>query len=213
MIGRDELKGLDKVHLKKNRGTAFIKRMIVGAATVAIATLVPQASLMAQESAGHTGGNVVEPVCSLVMRDLDGRSVSSEETLPGGGIVTANCQGQGFVLGEADGFVTMPHRATGAVIAVVDRESESRVWLFSRSDDGSIVLEELSYELARAAGRAPTSGLVDVRINLARFRATGVVSAVPSGREGARPARAADITLEGRLGVAQGRGEDREGGQ
>ena len=52
MIGRDELKGQDKVHSKKNRGTAFIERMIVGAATVAVAIVAPQASLMAQENAG-----------------------------------------------------------------------------------------------------------------------------------------------------------------
>ena len=115
------------------------------------------------------------------------------------GIVTAICDGRGYTLGEADGFLTMPHRESGAVIAVLGRENDRKVWLLSRREDNKIMLEDITPELAHASGRSPTANLTDIRVNLARFRATGVISAIPSTREGARPAIAADISLEERL--------------
>ena len=188
-------------------------KVVVLASCIAAATPLAAA---AQDGPGNSSrqqqaGPAVEPICNVVLRDQSGQPVASEDTLAEGGIVTANCNGRGYVLGEAGGFVAMPHRRSGAVAVVMDRENDSKVWLLSRNEEGSIVLEDLTFELSRAVGRAATSGLVDVRINLARFRATGVISAIPSGREGARPASAAELSLDRRVG-GNGRGNAAAGG-
>ncbi len=140
-----------------------------------------------------------QPVCNVFLRDDEGRVVASDETLPDGGFLTATCGGRGYQLGRADGFVMMPHRETGAVVVVQSRENDRKVWLFSRRDGGGIALEDLTHELARAVGRSASSNLVDIRVNLARFRSTGVIAAVPAGRPEARSATAAEVALDARL--------------
>lgn len=206
-----------------------MNRLLASAGAVMLALSLAPTDAAAQASPQGAGGQSnaerarergAEPVCAVQMRDDAGNVVAADETREASGMVMAVCNGRGFVLGRGDGFVMMPHRDTGAVAVVVGRDNDRKVWLLSPDEEGNVMLEDLTYEFARAVGRSPTGGLADVRINLARFRNTGVIGAEPEGelpdgaqaqrgasgeaiarrgRPDARPARAAEIALERRL--------------
>ncbi len=143
----------------------------------------------------------VEPICMIEMRDGEGRVISNESRAGGGGSVIAICDGSSYFLGQADGFVMMPHRDSGAIAVVVGRENDRKIWLLSRRGDGGILVEDLTFEFARAVGQSATASLADVRVNLGRFRATGVIAAEPiiTSEQGTRSATAAEVSFAERL--------------
>jgi len=174
-------------------------KLTIGSVAAILASAFLAMPVTAQETGNGSGPPAVDPICEVFFAGDDGEATVQRETSAEPGLVVAVCGELGYQLGELDGFLAVVHRDSGAVAVQTIRGSDKRVWLFSQNEDGSVLLEDLTPEFSRAVGRAVTSNLDDVRLNFARFRATGVISAVPSGREGARPAAAAEISLDQRL--------------
>jgi len=89
--------------------------------------------------------------------------------------VFASCRGHGLILGYADKFQVFAHEPLEAVLVDLRTGSDRRVVMISLRDDGSPLLENLSGQIAMAAGRGPLSGLEGLEIDTSSFSREGVV--------------------------------------
>ena len=87
----------------------------------------------------------------------------------------ANCRGRGFVLGSATEFSVVTNDALQATLVDARLGGERRVILLSFQDDGQPLVEDLSGEIALAAGRGPMSPLAGVDIDVATFASGGSI--------------------------------------
>ena len=113
--------------------------------------------------------------------------------------VSASCQGQGFTLGTAESFEVATYSKSGAVAVLMTRFSRPRLFLLSQGEAGSILREDMTGELSRAAGRGGMSGLADIVVDLSAFEQTGRILLTPSARPDAKPSHAATLALAERL--------------
>lgn len=168
--------------------------------SVSAACLSLSVPALAQETPANQQSQS-EPICDIFWREAasaEGGTGEGSENAPRR-IAMADCGGQGVMLGEADEMVVVPHRDSGAVLVRLIRGSDQKIWLLSERENGTLLVEDMTGEAARAAGRPATSSLRDVRVNLSRFRETGVVGFGGPGQANERSVEARELALGRRL--------------
>lgn len=110
----------------------------------------------------------------------------------------ASCHGRGVVLGSITAFSASYSEALQALLIEANFGPERRVYLISPGADGRPQVEDLSGEIALAAGRGPMSGLGDVEIDATAFALTGAIG-VRGQTADNRSSRQASINLGAQL--------------
>lgn len=87
-----------------------------------------------------------------------------------------SCEKSAVMLGLAMEFESATHAATGSVVAVVKRGSETHVLLVRPTADGDAFLEDITGDLARQGGQSPDIGLTDLSVDISRFAGDGIIS-------------------------------------
>jgi hypothetical protein len=87
----------------------------------------------------------------------------------------ANCGGQGLLLGSITSFEAIPNDTLGATLVDARLGGYRRVLLLSRQPDGTPLAEDLTGQIALAAGRGPMSEIDGVELDLKAFALTGEV--------------------------------------
>ncbi|MGV3553824.1 MAG: hypothetical protein ACO1OD_01060 [Croceibacterium sp.] len=105
------------------------------------------------------------------------------------------------MLGEATAYEVRANHSLRATLVDTWFWDNRRVLLISQQDDGSPLVEDLSGQIALAAGRGPMSGLVGVELDLSQYIETGSISVRESATSGAKRQEAqvnlgAQIALE-----------------
>ncbi|KQN04353.1 hypothetical protein ASE85_04670 [Sphingobium sp. Leaf26] len=85
------------------------------------------------------------------------------------------------MLGVASTYEAHPNPKTGVVVAIVQRADDTQVLLVRPNADGNAVLDIITPDLARQAGRAPGAGLTDLTIDMSSFAETGVIAVQETG--------------------------------
>ena len=100
--------------------------------------------------------------------------------------VIAACGGRAFVLGQADSFEAFENRGLNATVIDLVLGSERRVLLISFPDGetGQPLLEDITADLARSAGRNVRADLKDLALDFSTFAEDGEVGASQAGRSG-----------------------------
>jgi hypothetical protein len=80
-----------------------------------------------------------------------------------------------MMLGPVSEFVAIDNDKLQATLIDAHIGSERRILLLSLQDDGRPLLEDLSGEIALAAGRGPMSGTNGIDLDLERFGSTGQI--------------------------------------
>jgi len=122
----------------------------------------------------------------------------------------ASCGGQGVLLGPVAEFATFDNEELGATLIDLQRNGERRVLLLSLQPDGRSLVEDLTGQIALAAGRGPMSAIDGVELGLEDFSRTGEISVrgLP-GDNGSRKAEKVGLapqiagTRASRIGSAQ----------
>lgn len=83
--------------------------------------------------------------------------------------VIALCSGAGIVLGDADRFEVFENSRLGVLALAIERLGRTRIMLLARDAEGNVFAEDISGDLAAAAGRSPSAGLRGVAVDFARF--------------------------------------------
>jgi hypothetical protein len=91
------------------------------------------------------------------------------------------CGGKGVILGSATSFESALNAETGAAVAVIKRDEETRVLMVHADSDGNAMLENITGDLAMKNGRSVQAGLGDLAVDLSRFAEEGLVVAASSG--------------------------------
>ena len=91
-------------------------------------------------------------------------------------ILLANCQGQGLILGPATEFKVIESDALRATLVDVHSGRERRILMLSLGEAGQPVLENLTSQLSRAAGRGARSNLAGVELDLQTFARSGEIA-------------------------------------
>jgi hypothetical protein len=81
----------------------------------------------------------------------------------------ASCKGRGLMLGSTTGYHVIANDALPATLIDTWRGSERRVLLISVQADGAPFVEDLSGQIALAAGRGPLSRVEGIELDLANF--------------------------------------------
>jgi hypothetical protein len=88
----------------------------------------------------------------------------------------ANCRGRGVILGPVTRFQAIVNEGLQATLVDTRFGSEQRVLLLSIQDDGQPLVEDLSGQIALAAGRGPLSEITGLEIDLGGFAEGGRLS-------------------------------------
>jgi hypothetical protein len=102
------------------------------------------------------------------------------------GQVFAGCRGLGLFLGQADVFEVHTYPALPATLVDVRRGGERRLLLISFPRDDAPLVEDLTGQIARLAGRSAMSAIDGVEVDLATFARDGVVEVRSGGARGGR---------------------------
>jgi hypothetical protein len=120
----------------------------------------------------------------------------------------AVCRGRGVILGPASTFVAIANDALQATLVDAHLGDSRRILMLSVQDDGEPLVEDLSGQVARAAGRGPMAELTGIDLDFKRFADEGLIGVRDApGRAGA--VRAGSISVGQQL-VAE-RARQREG--
>lgn len=106
----------------------------------------------------------------------------------------ASCGGRGLILGRITSFEAIPNEGLHATLVDARLGSERRVLLLSIKEDGQPLVEDLTGQVALAAGRGPMSGIDGVELDLSGFGQAGQIGVI--GRpEDTGPARSSTLNL------------------
>lgn len=92
----------------------------------------------------------------------------------------ANCRGRGLILGEASDYKVTYNEALNATLVDMRLDGERRLLLITIQDNGLPLLEDLSGQVALAAGRGPMSELDGLEIDLSQYLTDGEIAVRPA---------------------------------
>lgn len=132
-------------------------------------------------AAGQLERPQVQPAC-FVHTMPSAAPASDAARVTGPSTLLASCSGAGVVLGEADSYRVHYNPASGALVVSIERGERTRIMLLQRDADGQLAIEDITGDLAVAAGRGPTSGLRGASIDFAGFARDGVIAVADEGQ-------------------------------
>jgi hypothetical protein len=89
--------------------------------------------------------------------------------------LVASCRGHGLLLGSATRFEAIDSEALQATLVDIQLGSERRILLLSFPEGDRPLVEDLSGQIALAAGRGPMSELAGVELDLKSFARGGEI--------------------------------------
>lgn len=127
-----------------------------------LAAAVPVAA-GAQESAAEVSP---APLCTIAEKSSERGAIDA---------VIAICGTQGVWLGRADKVELIENRVIGATLVDLRRGFTRRILMITTVEGHAPLVDDVTGQLARAAGRGPLSGLEGVRLDLGRFATEGSI--------------------------------------
>jgi hypothetical protein len=109
--------------------------------------------------------------------------------------LVANCAGKGLLLGRASAYEAFPNAALKAAVVDIRLGTERRVLMVSVGRDGFPVLENITTQIARAAGGGIAAGIADVDVDFRGFADSGSLAVTARSTDGGAKA----IALEEQL--------------
>lgn len=108
---------------------------------------------------------IAAPVqCEIVPQTVDAQQ-----------LLIGQCGKNAVMIGQAKSFESAANAATGSAVVVIRDPDATRVFLVSRGAAENALLEDITPDLARLGGRAPSSGLGDLSVDLSQFASDGSV--------------------------------------
>lgn len=111
----------------------------------------------------------------------------------------ADCRGRGVILGPATAFTVIANERLNASLVDMQFQTERRVWLLSMGADGLPLLEDISGQIALAAGRGPMSEIGDIVVNAGEFASTGRIAVRPDDRVEVNRGQVRQLALDEQL--------------
>jgi hypothetical protein len=118
----------------------------------------------------------------------------------GGAILYIGCGGAAVRIGKVDSYRSSYNPGTRSLAVVIREGDRTRVLVAQPEADGTLQLQDLSRDLARASGRPFDAGLRAVEVDLERFAKDGSIATPALGRpgsEGRLPASHYALTAQG----------------
>ena len=170
--------------------------------SIAVTALSAGAAFCAIPAAAQDATSVAGPAPSgpmpMCLFRLEPVPQNTRQTL------VANCRGRAFLLGFASDYQVVRNENLQATLVDVHNGPERKILLISMQASGQPLLEDLSGELALAAGRGPLSDLTGVTLDFTTFAADGQV-AVQGRPEDTGPARTSSIGIGQQIAMERSR--------
>jgi hypothetical protein len=106
----------------------------------------------------------------------------------------ASCKGHGFIFGGTTEYHVVTNDTLKTVVIDNRFGSERHVMLIAVGDDGQPHAEDITGDLAHAAGRGVMSGLRGLDVNLDGFASSGAIAVSPSAGDTA-PAKNGQVDI------------------
>jgi hypothetical protein len=108
------------------------------------------------------------------------------------------------MLGSVTRFEAIPNEALQSTLIDAYRGGERRVLLLTIQEDGQALVEDLTGQIALAAGRGPMSAIDGVELDLKEFARTGEVG-VRGKADGRASAKADKISIRDQIALERTR--------
>jgi hypothetical protein len=163
-------------------------------AGLALLAVTPGAPAMAQDAesalASVTAQTAAPASCSVFAENAEADGVQ---------IVRAICAGRVMILGPTTSYSAIPNRKLGATVVDMRMRDERRVLLLSIDPEGLPLVEDISGQIALAAGRGPMSDIADVTVEPGEFASSGRIAVQADARAQAAPGEVRRIALDEQL--------------
>ncbi|HEX8309064.1 MAG TPA: hypothetical protein VF645_11680 [Allosphingosinicella sp.] len=103
----------------------------------------------------------------------------------GGAILYVGCGGTAVRIGRVESYRSSYNPGTRSLAVVIQESGRTRVLVAQQEADGTLQMQDMSRDLAKASGRPFDAGLRGVEVDLGRFAAEGSIAAPALGRPGA----------------------------
>jgi len=165
-----------KLHISGNKPFALLGVLGWGAAL--LSTPASAQSPAPQPAAGDAQPQSARVCWVLALQDAKDKPQQ----------LRAVCNNRVLFLGPVTTFQATENQALKAELIDSYFGNERRVWLLTVQDDGQTLREDLTGQIARAAGRGPMSRIDGIQIDVTQFAQTGEVGVLgpPEERAGAR---------------------------
>jgi hypothetical protein len=137
------------------------------------------------QSAAMPGGEASPPRGAAPAACQAFETRSDDQGHGGGAILYVGCGQSAVRIGRVESYRSSYNPGTGALAVVVHERGLTRVLVAQQEADGTLQMQDMTRDLAKASGRAFDVGLRGVEIDLGRFAAEGSISAPALGRPGA----------------------------
>ncbi len=104
---------------------------------------------------------------------------------PEGAILYVGCGASAVRIGRVESYRSSYHPGTGSLAVVIAERGRTRILVAQQEADGTLQMQDMTRDLAKATGRPFDVGLRGVEIDLGRFAAEGSISAPALGPPGA----------------------------
>jgi hypothetical protein len=123
----------------------------------------------------------------------------TDEKLP---VLIADCGGQGFLLGPAESYTVLQNPQLHATLVDIVRGNTRRVLMLSY-ENGRPLLEDITGDLALAAGRGVMSGIKGLDVDPGTFAQDGTISVRPAASDEVRTDTPATVNLGAQIAAEQ----------
>jgi hypothetical protein len=106
----------------------------------------------------------------------------------------ARCGGKGVLLGFATSFEAFANDPFRATLVDVRTRAERHILLLTLQDDGFTLIEDLTGQIARAAGRGPFSNIDGIALDFKQFTRSGDLGVLAASEDRGR-ARSDHISI------------------
>jgi len=184
------------VHVSNNR----LRGIRSLAAVVGLALLASALPASAQsETASAPQAEAPKHICELQSVDL-AQGAAQE--------LHAICGDRGLVLGPVSEFSVLANDNLNTMLVDVQYQGDRRILLLSIGKDGLPMVENLTGQIARAAGKGPMSAIDDVTVDLTGFASDGAIAVKRKAgdkEQGGTEAQIRQISVGQQLALEQAR--------
>lgn len=101
-----------------------------------------------------------------------------------GAILYVGCGQSAVRIGRVNSYRSSYNPETRSLAVVVQQSGRTRVLVAQQEADGTLQMQDMSRDLAKASGRPFDAGLRGVEVDLGRFATEGSIAAPVAGRPG-----------------------------
>jgi hypothetical protein len=117
----------------------------------------------------------------------------------------ASCNGRGLLLGDVSNYQVIADPTLNAIVVDKHLGGERRLILITIRTDGRPLVEDITGDLAVAAGRGVMSNLVGLDVNLGSFASNGTIAVSPAARDQTSGDRSGQVNLRQQVAAENAR--------